>query len=200
MYQFNNKYTKNYYSLQGTRKCYKCGQKTSHVAKECNFFKFIDLPIELILAILSYLLPKDILEISKLNNTFLNFTEDQVFIKQFKERFIDTIDNTNYQTLTLSYIPDFENRMNNKFKFKRVLPSLIFKNKMWSWLVQSPPARTVEEMSRIKHTLVTQSSNFFVQEAEYKAAFVNLNRFEKKCLKWEAKYNRLIYNKDNKKL
>ena len=66
---------------------------------------------------------------------------------------------------------------------------------MWSWIVQSPPARTVEEMSRFKHTLITNSSNFFVQEAEYKAAFVNLNRFEKKCLKWEAKYNMLMYNK-----
>ena len=158
-------------------------------------FKFLNLPIELILSIFSYLLPKDILELSRLNKTFLNLTEDHVFIKQFKERSIDTIDNTKYQILTLSYIPDFENRINTNYKFERILPSLIFKSKMWSWIVQSPPARTVEEMSRFKHTLITNSSNFFVQEAEYKAAFVNLNRFEKKCLKWEAKYNMLMYNK-----
>ena len=158
-------------------------------------FKFFNLPIELILSICSYLLPKDILELSRLNKTFLNLTEDHVFIKQFKERSIDIIDNTKYQILTLSYIPDFENRMITNYKFERIIPSLIFKNKMWSWIVQSPPARTVEEMYRYKHKLITESSNFFIQEEEIKAAFVNLSKWEKKCLKWEAKYNKLMYNK-----
>ena len=133
-----------------------------------------------------------ILELRRTSKTNLTLSEDSVLTRN-----IFRYQNNKYKEHIEYYIPNFEDKLTETLalNFIHPLPRKIFFVKAYIWTFAMAPKMSSLEVFKSGYTPITSSNNFFVREAEMKAQYILLSKYEKKQLRWRAKLATLVATK-----
>ena len=119
-----------------------------------------------------------------------------MFLGKFRSR----LNNLSIPELRLKvdkYLPNLNLRVKEALgcDFRNTLPLDYFTFKVPLWLSFIKPRSTKFMVFMAKNPHLSSAENYFQRHAEYKDFFLDLTKFERKALKWEAKLTLLLNRK-----